>query len=481
MSLAKRITILVLLIVTAGMTGMSIALHHFYVASKTHEVEGRNNARLAWLSASIELVKQDDFLTLEFEAISEPSDMAEYWSIQTTDGRILWSSAGSTPTNGLIQNTQKSEFGNINGLYITSHHLVEHHTNADQDDPDHQEFSTSSNNLSSANSRANEIEYNFSQSPAYIQLILKSSTSSRALIKESKNFASFLLIFTPTFVALIGILVILSVRWSLKPLEKIAEDASNIDHNKLSSRIIVSGNSAECIRLQKSINPMIDRLVDSIKQERSFARSAAHDLRNPLAYLRTGIEVNLRHERSVDTYKSLLHDMLGDILLLEKMVSGLLQLAQVNQQQLQECNISTSLNNVIDKIIPENATINKIEDIYSVIGEESLLKAAILNVFDNAKRYAPGSPIEVSLHEKLNHIELIIADNGKGIPEEQHENIFNPLVKLDQARTMTKDQGYGLGLAVARNTVRAFGGDLICSHRTDSKPGAQFIFTFKKA
>ena len=483
MSLAKRITILVLLVVTAGITGMSIALYHFYVSAKTHAVDGRNSARLAWLAASIEMVEQDDCSTLEFEAISEPSDIAEFWSIQTKDGRILWSSQKSCPTNNVIRGSHITEFGHSNGVHITGRDLVANTANqqTDADEREHREFSTSPDNQSSANTKANEIEYDFYKNPAYIQLIMNSSTSDAALAKESKMFASFLLIFTPTFIALIGILVVFSVRWSLKPLEKIAEDASNIDPDKLSSRINVAGNSAECARLQISINAMVDRLVGSIKRERSFARSAAHDLRTPLAHLRAGIEINLRHDRNLDTYKTLLNDMLDDIMLLEKMVSGLLQLAQSNQPQLQNCTISASLNNIIDKIIPENATINEIPDIYSVIGEESLLKSAILNIFQNAQRYAPGSPIDVVLSEKLDLIELIIADHGQGIPIDQQENIFDPLVKLDQARTVTKDQGYGLGLAVARNTVRAFGGNLICTNRSDNKPGAQFIFTFKKA
>ena len=157
------------------------------------------------------------------------------------------------------------EFGHSNGVHITGRDLVVNKAKpqSNADSRELREFSTSPDNQSSANTKANEIEYDFYKTPAYIKLIMNSSTSDTALVKESKMFASFLLIFTPTFIALIGILVVFSVRWSLKPLEKIAEDASNIDPDKLSSRINIAGNSAECTRLQNSINSMIDRLVNS--------------------------------------------------------------------------------------------------------------------------------------------------------------------------------------------------------------------------
>ena len=63
--------------------------------------------------------------------------------------------------------------------------------------------------------------------------------------------------------------------------------------------------------------------------------------------------------------------------------------------------------------------------------------------------------------------------------EAAREKIFQPLVRLDQSRTIDSAEGFGLGLAIARSAMRSMGGDLVCTPRPDGRPGAQFIFIFQ--
>src|SRR4029079_2282827 len=95
-----------------------------------------------------------------------------------------------------------------------------------------------------------------------------------------------------------------------------------------------------------------------------------------------------------------------------------------------------------------------------VKGNEELLAAALRNVLDNAAQYAPGSAATVRSERSGDAVSLIVSDDGPGIPESEREKIFQPLVRLDAARTIGDAAGgFGLGLSVARSAVRACGGD----------------------
>ena len=117
-----------------------------------------------------------------------------------------------------------------------------------------------------------------------------------------------------------------------------------------------------------------------------------------------------------------------------------------------------------------------------VRGREELLVAALRNVLENASRYAPARPAELSIQTQGSQIHIVIEDNGPGVPTPERERIFDPLVRLDAARTIRDDShGFGLGLTVARSAVRACGGDLTCTPRSDAKPGAAFVFSLSPA
>jgi signal transduction histidine kinase len=117
-----------------------------------------------------------------------------------------------------------------------------------------------------------------------------------------------------------------------------------------------------------------------------------------------------------------------------------------------------------------------------VHGDADLLRAAFGNVFENAARYAPGEPPTVRVEPSAEQVRVVVSDRGPGVPEVERERIFQPLTRLDAARTVGgAADGFGLGLATARSAVRAFGGDLVCRGRADGAAGAAFVFTLRRA
>jgi signal transduction histidine kinase len=279
----------------------------------------------------------------------------------------------------------------------------------------------------------------------------------------------------------------LLIRWQLRPLARMAQQASGIGPGNLAERIAPVGSSAECVRLRESINAMLSRLAEGLEREHNFASSAAHELRTPLAQLRTQIEVALRKQRDAAEYRTGLAEALVDVERLEKLVLGLLQLTRSQDDASIECQ-PVSLGAVLKKVQAiHGGDAAQFADGEQVAGllvraDEELLAAAISNVLDNAARYAPGAPATVTVTAADDEVVLVVADRGPGVPEAERERIFDPLTRLDEARSIGETaDGFGLGLAVARAAVRRFGGDLVCRGRTDGDSGAEFVFRLPRA
>jgi two-component system OmpR family sensor kinase len=109
-------------------------------------------------------------------------------------------------------------------------------------------------------------------------------------------------------------------------------------------------------------------------------------------------------------------------------------------------------------------------------GDEDLIRRLILNIADNAVRYAPsGSAVRIALDLTGNHYAISVSDDGPGIPAEIRPRIFERFYRVDAARTHGKDGGAGLGLALARWIARVHGGDVDLA--ASSRAGSTFVIT----
>ena len=220
-------------------------------------------------------------------------------------------------------------------------------------------------------------------------------------------------------------------------------------------------------------------------QERRFSAVAAHELRSPLAQLRTTIEVALRRERSVGEYQSALQETLADVERLQALMERLLELTRLGDSAALKGH-PVSLSAIAKKAARDHdaveLSLDETEEELLVAGDEQLLNRAIGNVLENAARYAPQAPPAIRIEQDNGQVRLVVADRGPGVPEAEREGIFEPLARLDAARSIaSSSSGFGLGLSVARSTVRAFGGDLVCRARADGQSGAEFVFSFRTA
>jgi signal transduction histidine kinase len=220
---------------------------------------------------------------------------------------------------------------------------------------------------------------------------------------------------------------------------------------------------------------------------RRFTADAAHELRTPLTALKGGIEVALRASRSAAEYRGVLTGSLEevnrlihlaeDLLLLSRSSTGagirrerveleplLLEILEIGARLAREAGVVMSLS----RITPAQ-----------VIGDESALRRALLNLVENALKYTPaGGRVELSLAQEAGSVLIVVEDTGIGIDPADAERIFQPFVRLDEARSR-ETGGSGLGLSIARSIVLAHGGAL--SLESAPKIGSRFTMRLPSA
>ena len=464
-SLALRISVFVaaFLAIAGAITGATI--YEKVRGSLKEDLTARCMARIAALQAAMEV--EDGLLDLEEmqSPLSAPgSDLgASSWYVATRDGIVLWSRNWKENDKDAVTMAKAVVIGERGDAAAQTASIKR-----------------------DANSGAGRTKYVLPLKAKNIELRISASASNTQMNAELSRLALALWTVGPIAVLAAAGLVTLFVRWQLGPLTDMARQASVIGPENVVARIAPAGGSIECVRLSDAINRMVERLGEGLERERRFASIAAHELRTPLAQLRTGIEVALRRERTAEDYHAALKECLLDVERLQALVTSLLLLTR-NQDDASCGREQVRLDRVITQAIRTCASKAILEPAahgaMQVQGNEELLTCALRNVLENAERYAPGEPARITVTDNDDGAGIIVSvsDSGPGIPEQERERIFQPMVRLDLARTVgVKPDGFGLGLTVARAAAHGCGGTLTCCARADGRTGSEFRFRLKK-
>lgn len=455
-SLALRISLATAAILLFAGMFAGAAIFHTVQHSLHQDLESKINERLEWIEASIELEKG----RLEFEPNQAHFESDVSWQVTFLDGQVLWSENWQEHAHKTTTKTRPITVGNAESPIA----------------------------LTQSIHRLEEIgkyghPYQLNNPNEKIQLRVKVRAYNGYIGEELRRLSFALWTVGP--LSIFGISAILAwfVRRQLRPLEEIASHASRIGPETLNSRIASGGNSIECVRLQHSLNMMISRLEEGLGRERLFASAAAHELRTPIAQLRTSIEVEMRKDRTLEEYKKALTQTLDDVIRMQNLVEQLLLLTKMQQSasELEPLSLSDLITQA-QKAADVQATCGASIREFKIKGKPELVICGLRNVLQNAARYAPNKQPSIDACLKDGDIEVVVADNGPGISETNLERIFDPLLRLDNARSIGDSaNGFGLGLTVSRAAIQACGGFLFCRARSDGNSGAEFVFRFKKA
>jgi len=267
---------------------------------------------------------------------------------------------------------------------------------------------------------------------------------------------------------------------TLRPVGAIRAELAAINVNDLSSRVPEPAGEDEIARLARTINNTLGRLDHAqrgleqmLEQQRQFASDASHELRTPIAGLRTQLEDAVLHFDATDLHAMLDH-ALGDVDRLEAIAADLLLLARLGTDA-PESRVSLDLAELVEGEVSARAgrhpTHLRLETGTMVGVVPGQMRRALGNLLDNAQRHAKCA-VSVDVRRAGDGAELIVSDDGEGIPMADRERVFLRFTRLDTARSRAHG-GTGLGLAIAQEIARAHHGTL--SVEDSPGGGARFV------
>jgi heavy metal sensor kinase len=287
--------------------------------------------------------------------------------------------------------------------------------------------------------------------------------------RQMSILATVVAAFVPVAIGLALLGGYLLARRVLSPVDRMVEVAKHITASDLRQRVEVVNADDELGRLAQTINSLFDRLEKSIDEMRRFTADAAHELRTPLAVLRSGIEVALRVPRSPEEYRQALEAAADEASRLTRLADQLLflsrQEAGMVQIEREEVRLDALLKDVAERLeapAKESGLTLLVEPLTpcAVRGDDVRLGQVFFNAIDNAIKYTPrGGRVVIRTRPTGARVRVEIEDTGIGISPEHLSGVFNRFYRADSSPNGDR-QGAGLGLAIAKSIVAAHDGEI---------------------
>ncbi|MFJ8706877.1 ATP-binding protein [Streptomyces anulatus] len=273
------------------------------------------------------------------------------------------------------------------------------------------------------------------------------------------------------------LVVVAGVTWlvtrrALRPVEGIRREMAAITASEdLARRVPEPGSRDEIAALARTTNETLTVLEASVERQRRFVADASHELRSPIASLRTQLEVAEAHPELLD-----LPGAVADTVRLQVLAADLLLLARLDAGE-KPGSVTVELGALVREDVSQRTGDRIAVSVevpqggaFEVNGSRGQLSRVIGNLLDNAQRHAEGS-VAVSVAADGRGVRVEVRDDGAGVPEDERERIFERFVRLDDARSRD-DGGAGLGLAIARDVAARHGGTLTVDRAAEG--GAAF-------
>ncbi len=268
---------------------------------------------------------------------------------------------------------------------------------------------------------------------------------------------------------------LLMSRVLLGRIETINRTSRDIMGGDLTRRVPVSGREDEFDQLAKNLNAMLDQIERLLGGMRQVSDNIAHDLRSPLARLRSGLELALIEDPGSDGYRDAIAKAIREADSLLKTFTALLSIAQAEAGASRDRFASVDLQDLIqdvvelyDPLTEELGITLEVQPLQAVrrTGDRDLLFQALVNLLDNAIKFSgTGGRIEIGVERQEGTAILSVSDRGPGIPEDQREEVLKRFVRLEQSRSTS---GSGLGLSLVQAVAHLHDGELLLE---DNAPG----------
>ena len=247
---------------------------------------------------------------------------------------------------------------------------------------------------------------------------------------------------------------------ALAPVDQITQTARTISAQNLASRLAVPRTGDELQRLSETVNGMLDRLEASFKKITQFTADASHELRTPVAVMRTRAELSLRKARSANEYRDVIAEVLTELEKTSSLIEQLMFLARADSGAESLHFADTDVTEVLREACHQGSALAEAKQISFqqqipgdslwIRGDASSLRRLFLILIDNAVKYTPAhGQVEVSLRTNDGFAVAEVRDTGIGIAAADLPNVFERFYRADKARTRELG-GVGLGLSIGR-------------------------------
>jgi signal transduction histidine kinase len=290
-----------------------------------------------------------------------------------------------------------------------------------------------------------------------------------------RTVTSVLLVALPGMLGVVAVTTWVIVGRALRPVERIRAEVADLSANALERRVPQPMVDDEIGRLARTMNEMLGRLQLFTERQRQFIADASHELRSPIASLKAQLEVAQADPRGTD-WVSLNDEALAEVTRMERLVLDLLTLARADRA----AGVSASgVVDLDDVVVTEAAKVRDrgrvrislaLFEPARVRGDQDQLTRLTRNLIENAERHADAM-VSVELRADGSTVELVVSDDGGGIPLRERERVFERFTRLDDARDRDAG-GSGLGLPIVREIAAAHGGTVVVA---DSAEGARLV------
>ncbi len=247
----------------------------------------------------------------------------------------------------------------------------------------------------------------------------------------------------------------------LRRIDSVNRTATEIMSGDLSQRLSVTARDDEIDEIATKLNQMLNRIEDLMKSMQQVTNNVAHDLRSPLTRLRNRLEVTLLEERDPDSYREEMEGAIGDADSLIQTFNAMLSIAR----------LEAGIDGAQWTDAPIGDLMEELSELYDAVAEDAgmqfeaniadnpiyycnrhLIGQAVTNLLDNAIKYTPmPGKVSIELQGNDDEFEIVVRDNGPGIPVEERERVFERFVRLENERN---SPGNGLGLSLVQAVVR---------------------------
>jgi signal transduction histidine kinase len=304
-------------------------------------------------------------------------------------------------------------------------------------------------------------------------------------VNQQRRFAATFRKATLWGIGLTALAGVLAGGWLSRQLtrrvQSVAETCDAIVGGDLTRRLSVTGSNDEFDALAQAVNSMVDRLAEKTQLLRATFDSAAHDLRAPLYRLRSRLEDAARSPETDPALRQGIERSLQEVEHVQRTLTTLLQIAQAesgiaaSSAPVDLAELASDMAELYEPAARERQLQLTVEASgpCEVRGNRQLLAQVLANLVENSLKYVPaGGHIEVKARRNGVHSQLVVADDGPGIPETERGHVLEPFVRLPAAARTT---GTGLGLSLVAAIARLHHAQLALE---DNGPGLRVVLSF---